>query len=42
MSTLDNVNYFPRNDYANFAMQSRGKELGFSPLFLLTFTRELK
>jgi hypothetical protein len=42
MSTLDNVDYFPPNDYANFAMQSRGKELGYPPLSLLTFFRELK
>lgn len=42
MSTLDNIDYFPRNDYANFAMQSREKEIGFPTLSLLTFIRELK
>jgi hypothetical protein len=42
MLALHNVDYSLRNDYANFAMQSRGKELGFPPLSLLTFIRELK
>ena len=42
MPALDNIDYFFRNDYANFSNQSRGKDLGFPPLSLLTFIRELK